>query len=130
MRNKSFFANTGSKRSHNGNQQQHQQRHIYYGQTGSQQQRNGRYNCSTANFLQHGFKSRKTNSAGIKKVSPIDKMIFLVNKYSRRFISRKNETFCRSRDENNTGSQNFRHCKRIQNSISFHSKKRIGAKDQ
>ena len=31
----------------------------------------------------------------------------------------KVETFCRSMDENNTGSKNFGHSKRIQNSISF-----------
>ena len=56
---------------------------------------------------------------GIKKGSPIDKKIILVNKYSRCSISRKIETFCRILGENNTGSQNFGHSKRIQNSISF-----------
>ena len=116
---KFFLTKTGSKKFHNGNQQQQQQRHTYYGQTGNQQQRYGRYNYSTADFLQHGFKSRKTNSLGIKKGSPIDKKIILVKKYSRRPISRKIETFCRSLDENNTGSQNFGHSKRIQNFISF-----------
>ena len=116
---KFFLTKTGSKKFHNGNQQQQQQRHTYYGQTGSQQQRYGRCNYSTANLLQHGFKSRKINSVGIKKGSPIDKKIILVNKYSRCSISRKIETFCRILDENNTGSQNFGHSKRIQNSISF-----------
>ena len=80
---------------------------------------NGRYNYSTADLLQHGFRYRKTNAVGIKKGSPIDKTIILVKAYSRRPISRKIETFCRSLDENNTGSQNFGHSKRIQNSISF-----------
>ena len=116
---KLFLTKTGSKKSHNGNQQQQQQRLTYYGQTGSQRQRYGRYNCSTANLLQHGFKSRKANFVGIKKASPINKKIILVEKYFRRSISRKIETFCRSLDENNTGSQNFGHSKRIQNSISF-----------
>ena len=92
---KFFLTKTGSKKFHNGNQQQQQQRHTYYGQTGSQQQRYGRCNYSTANLLQHGFKSRITNSVGIKKGSPINKKIILVNKYSRRSISRKIETFCR-----------------------------------
>ena len=72
-----------------------------------------------ANLLQHGFKFRNTNSVGIKKGSPIDKKIILIKKYSRRSVSMKVETFCRSMDENNTGSQNFGHSKRIQNSISF-----------
>ena len=56
---------------------------------------------------------------GIKKGSSIDKKIILVNKYSRRSISRKIEPFCRILDENNKGSQNFGHSKRIQNSISL-----------
>ena len=54
---------------------------------------------------------------GTKKGSPTDKKIILVKKYPRRSISRKAETFYRSLDENNTGSQNFGHSKRIQNSI-------------
>ena len=54
-----------------------------------------------------------------KKDSSIAKEIILVKNYSRRSISRSIETFCRSLDENNTGSQNFDHSKRIQNSISF-----------
>ena len=117
---KFFLTKTGSKKFHNGNQQQQQQqRHTYYGQTGSQQQRYGRYNYSTKNLLQHGFKSRKTNSVGIKKNSPIDKKIILVKKNSRCSISRKAEIFCRNLDENNIGSQNFGHSKRIRNSISF-----------
>ena len=37
-----FLTKSGSKKFHNGNQQQHQQRHTYYGQTESQQQRYGR----------------------------------------------------------------------------------------
>ena len=73
---KFFLTKTESKKSHNGNQQQQQHCHTYYGQTASQQQRHGRYAYSTAN-LQHGFKSRKTNSVGIKKGSPIDKKLFL-----------------------------------------------------
>ena len=48
---KFFLTKTGSKKFHNGNQQQQQQRHTYYGQTGSQQQRYGRCNYSTANLL-------------------------------------------------------------------------------
>ena len=104
---------------YNGNQQLQQQRHIYYGQTESQQQRFGRYNYSTTNLLQYRFKSIKTNSVGIQKGSPIDKKIILFKKYSRRSISRKIETFCRSLDENNTGSQYFGHSKRIQNSLSL-----------
>ena len=104
---KFFLIKIGSKKFHNGNQQQQQQRHTYYGQTGSQQQRYGRCNYSTANLLQHGFKSRKINSVGIKKGSPTDKKIILVNKYSRRSVSRKIKTFCRILDENNTGSQHF-----------------------
>ena len=64
-------------------------------------------------------KSRKTNLVGVKKGSPIDKKIILVKNYFGRSISRKIETFCRSLDENNTGSQNFGHSKRMQNSISF-----------
>ena len=51
--------------------------------------------------------------------SPIDKKIILVKKHFRRSISRKTEIFCRSLDENNTGSQNVGDRKRIQNSISF-----------
>ena len=62
---------------------------------------------------------QQINSVGIKKGSPIDKNIILVKKYSRCSISRKIETFCRSLTEKNTGFQNFRHSKRIQNSISF-----------
>ena len=93
---KFFLTKTGSKKLHNGNQKQQQQRHTYYGQTGTQQQRYGRYSYSTADLLQHGFKSRKTNLVGIKKGSPTDKKIILVKKYSRRPISRKIETFCRS----------------------------------
>ena len=56
---------------------------------------------------------------GIKKSVPIDKKIILVKKYSRCSFSRKIETFCRSLNESNTGSQKFGHSKRIQNSISF-----------
>ena len=56
---------------------------------------------------------------GIKKGSPIDKKIILVKKYSRRSIGRKIETFCRSLDKNNTGSQDFGHSRRIQNPTSF-----------
>ena len=60
VRGKTFFlTKTGSKKCHNGNQQQQQQRHTYYGQTRSQQQSYGKYNYS--DLLQHGFKSRKTN---------------------------------------------------------------------
>ena len=40
------------------------------------------YNCSTEKLLQHGFKSRKTISVGIKKCSPTDNKITLVKKYS------------------------------------------------
>ena len=103
---KLFLTKTGSKKFHNGNQQQQQQQqhHTYYRRTGSQQQRYGRYNYSTKNLLQHGFKSRKTNSVGIKKNSPIDKKIILVKKNSRCSISRKTEIFCRNLDENNIGS--------------------------
>ena len=72
--------------------------------TERQEVRYGRYNDSTADLLQHAFKFRKTNSVEIKKGSPIDKKIIFVKKYSRRPISRKTETFCRSLDENNTGS--------------------------
>ena len=82
VRGKSFFSQKPDRKS------------SYYGQTGSHQQRYGRYNYSTANLLQHGFKSRETNLVGIKKGSPIDKKIILVKKYSRRPISRKIETFC------------------------------------
>ena len=77
------------------------------------------HNYSKANLRQHGFKSRKTSSVGIKKCSPIDKKIILVKKYSRRSSSRKIETFCWTLDENKTGSQSFGHSKKIQNSISF-----------
>ena len=80
---KFFLTKTGLKKFHNGSQQQQQQRHTFYGHIGSQQQRYGRYNYSTADLLQHGFKSRKSNSVGIKKGSPIDKNIILVKKYSR-----------------------------------------------
>ena len=52
-----FLTKTGSKKFRNGNQQQQQQRHTYYGQTGSQQQRYGRCNYFTVNVLQRGFKS-------------------------------------------------------------------------
>ena len=117
---KFHLTKTGSKKFHNGNQQQQQQQcHSYYGQTGSQQRRYGRYNCSTENLLQHEFEWRKTNLVGVKKGSPIDKNIILVEKYSRRSISRKMETFYRSLDENNAESEKFGHSKRIQNSISF-----------
>ena len=51
----------------------------------------------------------KINSVRIKKGSLIDKRIILVKRYSIRFISRKIETFCKSLDKNNTGSQNFEH---------------------
>ena len=88
-----FLTKYGSKKFHNGTQQQ-QQSHTYYEQTGSQQQRHGRYNCSTAN-LQQASESRKTNSVGIKKGSSIDKKIILVKKYRRRSIGRTIETFCR-----------------------------------
>ena len=54
---------------------------------------------------------------GTKKGSPTDKKIIIVKKYPRRSISRKVETFYRSLDEDNTGSQNFGRSKRIQNSI-------------
>ena len=47
----------------------------------------------------------------IKKSLPIAKNIILVNKYSRRSISNKIETFFKILDENNTGFQNFRHSK-------------------
>ena len=67
-RQKFFLRKIGSKKFHNGNQQQQQQHHTYYAQAGSQQQRYGRYNYSTADLLQHGFKSRKTDSVEIKKV--------------------------------------------------------------
>ena len=67
-RQKFFLRKIGSKKCHNGNQQQQQQHHTYYGQAWSQQQRYGRYNYSTADLLQHGFKSRKNNSVEIKKV--------------------------------------------------------------
>ena len=43
---KFFLTKNGSKNFHNSNQQQ-QHRHTNYEQTGSQQQRHGRYNCST-----------------------------------------------------------------------------------
>ena len=56
---------------------------------------------------------------GITKGSSIEKKIILIIKYSRRSISRKIEIFCWSLDKNNTGTQNFGHSKRIQNSISF-----------
>ena len=62
---------------------------------------------------------KKNNSVGITKGSSIDKKIILIIKYSRRSISRKIEIFCWSLDKNNTGTQNFGHSKRIQNSISF-----------
>ena len=70
-------------------------------------------------FFKMDLNKKKDNSVGIKKGSPIDKKIILFKKCSRRPISRKIETFCRSVDENNTGSQNFGYSKRIQNSISF-----------
>ena len=91
---------TGSKKFHNGNQQQQQpqQRYTYYGQTGCQQQN------MVGITAPHQTFSSKTNAVGIKKGSPIDKKFILVKKYSRRSISRKIETFCRSLDENNTGS--------------------------
>ena len=76
---KLFLSKTGSKKSHDDNQQQQQQSYNYYGKTGSQQQIYGRYNYSTANLLQHGYKSRKINLVGIKKGSPIDKRIILIN---------------------------------------------------
>ena len=56
---------------------------------------------------------------GITKGSSIEKKIILIIKYSRRSISRKIEIFCWSLDKNDTGTQNFGHSKRIQNSISF-----------
>ena len=56
---------------------------------------------------------------GIKKSLPIDKKIILIKKYFSRSINGKIETFCRSLDKNNTGSQNFRHSKTMQNSTSF-----------
>ena len=99
-----------SKKFHNGNQQPTK--------TVSQQQRYGRYNCSTSN-LQQGFESRKTNSVGIKKGSHNDKKTVLVKNYPRHSISETIETFCRRLDENNKGSQNFGHSKRIQKSILF-----------
>ena len=46
-----FLTKTASKKFHNGNQQQQQKHPTYYGQAGSQQQKYGRYNCSTANLL-------------------------------------------------------------------------------
>ena len=127
MRGKSFFSQKPNRKnsnnipnSNNGNQQQQQQqRHTYYGQTGSQQQRYGRYNYSTADLLQHGFKSRKTNSVGIKKGLPIDKKIILVKKSGIDVPLAERLKHFRSLDENNTGSQNFGHSKRKQNSISF-----------
>ena len=73
----------------------------------------------TANLLQNELESRKTNSVRIKKGSPIDKKIIFVKMYPRRSISRKIEIFCRSLDENNTGSQNLGLSKRVQTSISF-----------
>ena len=45
---------------------------------------------------QNPLKSRKNNSVGTKKGSPIDKKIILVKKYFRCTISRKIETFCRT----------------------------------
>ena len=122
---KFFLTKTGSKKFHNGNQQHQQQHHTYCRQRGSQQQRYGRNSYSTANLLEHGFKSRKSKSVRIKKGSSIAKEIILVKNYSRRSISRSIETFCRSLDEDNTGSQNFDPSKRIQNSFhlkSFQSK--------
>ena len=56
---------------------------------------------------------------GIKKGSPIDKKIILLKKSTRHSINRKIETFCKSLDENNTGSKSFGHSQRIKNSISF-----------
>ena len=73
----------------------------------------------TVKLLQHGFKSRKTSSLGIKKGSPIDKKIILAKKHSSCSISRKTETFCKSLDENNTGSHTFGHSKMMQNFITF-----------
>ena len=107
---KFFLTKAGSKKFHNDNQQPTK--------TGSQQQRYGRYNCSPAN-LQQGFESRKTNSVGIKKGPPNDKKTILIKKYPRCSISETIETFCRRLDENNKGSQNFGHSKRIQKSILF-----------
>ena len=78
-----FLIKSRSEKFHNGNQQQQQQRQTYYGQTESHRQRYGRYNYSTINLLQQGFRSRKTNSVGIMEVSPIDKKI-LIKKYVRR----------------------------------------------
>ena len=120
MSGKSFFlTKIGSKKFHNCNQQQQQQRHTYYGHTGNLQNIYGRYNYSTANLLQHGFKFTKTNSVGIKIGSFIVKKIISVKNYSKRFIIRKIETFCRSLDKNNTGFQNFGQSKRTQSSISL-----------
>ena len=116
---KFFLTKNGSKKFHNDNQQQQQQQHTYYRKTGSQQQRYGSFNYSTANLFQHGFKSRKANSVGIEKDLPIDTKIILVKKGFRRSISTKIETFFRSLDESNTEFQTFGHSKRIQNSISF-----------
>ena len=52
VRGKSFSSQKiGSKKFHNGNQKKTTASNTYYRQTGSQQQRHGRYNCSTANVL-------------------------------------------------------------------------------
>ena len=118
---KFFLKKSGSKKFHNGNQQQQQQSHIYYGQTESQQLRYGRYNCSTINLLEYGFEFGKSNSVGIKKVSPTYKKIISVKKFPRCSICGKIETFCRGLHENNTGSQNFGHSKSMQNFISSSS---------
>ena len=51
-----------------------------------------------------------------RNVHPLVKTLFLSK---RRSITRKIETFCRILDKYNTGSQNFGHSKRKENSISF-----------
>ena len=56
---------------------------------------------------------------GIKKGLPIDKKIILVKKSGIDVPLAERLKHFRSLDENNTGSQNFGHSKRKQNSISF-----------
>ena len=70
-------------------------------------------------FLNMDLNPEKPIQWESRKVHPLIKRLF--KKYSRRPISRRIEIFCRSLDENNTGSQNFGHSKKIQNFISFKS---------
>ena len=113
-RQKIFLRKTKSKKFHNGNQQQKQQRHSYYGKTGSQQQKYGRYNYSTANLLQNGFEFRKTNSLGIQKGAPLIKRLFLPKSIPEVPLVGRLKHFVGAWMKI---TQN--HSKRIQNSISF-----------